>query len=91
MKRYAVIVHAALKDSGINFVAYLPDDQIHDAQKLIAEDKDFTTVGHSRSPVAPPVTNWSHPEDDAFRSNRIDLINGMALTGGYVVVNMAKP
>lgn len=45
MKRYAVIVHEALKESGINFVAYLPDDQIHDAQKLITEDKDFTTVG----------------------------------------------
>ena len=69
MKRYAVIVHEALKESGINFVAYLPDDQIHDAQKLITEDKDFTTVGHPRSPVAPPVTNLSHPEDDAFRSN----------------------
>lgn len=45
MKQYAVIVHEALKESGINFVAYLPDDQIHDAQKLITEDKDFTTVG----------------------------------------------
>jgi sulfopyruvate decarboxylase TPP-binding subunit len=31
MKQYAVIVHEALKESGINFVAYLPDDQIHDA------------------------------------------------------------
>jgi len=41
---YAVIIHEALKDSGINFVAYLPDDQIHDAQKLIAEDASFTTV-----------------------------------------------
>jgi hypothetical protein len=29
-KEYAVIVHEALKASGINFVAYLPDDQIHD-------------------------------------------------------------
>jgi sulfopyruvate decarboxylase TPP-binding subunit len=45
MKRYAVIVHEALKESAINFVAYLPDDQIHDGQKLITEDKDFTTVG----------------------------------------------
>jgi sulfopyruvate decarboxylase TPP-binding subunit len=45
MKRYAVIVHEALKESGINFVAYLLDDQIHDAQKLITEDKVFTTVG----------------------------------------------
>jgi hypothetical protein len=27
MKQYAVIVHEALKESGINFVAYLPDDQ----------------------------------------------------------------
>jgi sulfopyruvate decarboxylase subunit alpha len=41
---YASIVHSALKDSGINFVAYLPDDQIHDAQKLITEDPSFTTV-----------------------------------------------
>jgi Protein of unknown function (DUF2975) len=38
-------VHEALKKSGINFVAYFPDDQIHDAQKLTTEDKDFTTVG----------------------------------------------
>ena len=44
-QEYAVIVHEALKESGIDFVAYLPDDQIHDAQKLITEDKDFTTVG----------------------------------------------
>jgi len=41
---YASIVHSALKDSGINFVAYLPDDQIHDAQKMIVEDSSFTTV-----------------------------------------------
>ena len=48
MKQYAVIVHEALKESGINFVAYLPDDQIHDAQKPITEDKDFATVGNQR-------------------------------------------
>lgn len=42
--QHAVIIHEALKDSGINFVAYLPDDQIHDAQKLIAEDPKITTV-----------------------------------------------
>lgn len=41
---HAVLIHEALKDSGINFVAYLPDDQIHDAQKLIAEDPKITTV-----------------------------------------------
>ena len=41
---HALIVHEALKDSGINFVAYLPDDQIHDAQKLISLDPSFTTV-----------------------------------------------
>jgi hypothetical protein len=29
---HAEILHQALKESGINFVAYLPDDQIHDAQ-----------------------------------------------------------
>ena len=39
------IVHDALKESGINFVAYLPDDQIHDAQKLLTEDPSFITVG----------------------------------------------
>ena len=44
-QEYAAIVHEALKESGINFVAYLPDDQIHDAQKLITEDKAITTVG----------------------------------------------
>ena len=42
---YAQIVHDALKESGINFVAYLPDDQIHDAQKLITEDPNIITVG----------------------------------------------
>ena len=41
---YAEIVHDALKESGINFVAYLPDDQIHDAQKLLTEDPSFITV-----------------------------------------------
>src|SRR6266496_5819642 len=41
------IVHQALNESGINFVAYLPDDQIHDAQKLITEDPSFITVGAS--------------------------------------------
>ena len=44
-QEYAAIVHGALKESGINFVAYLPDDQIHDAQKLITEDTAITTVG----------------------------------------------
>ena len=39
------IVHQALKESGINFVAYLPDDQIHDAQKLIINNPSFITVG----------------------------------------------
>jgi hypothetical protein len=29
MKQYAVIVHEALKESGINFVAYLPDHFLH--------------------------------------------------------------
>ena len=42
---YARIVYDALKESGINFVAYLPDDQIHDAQKLITEDPNIITVG----------------------------------------------
>lgn len=42
MKRYAVIVHEALKESGsISSHTH----QIHEAQKLITEDKDFTTVG----------------------------------------------
>jgi len=40
----AKIIHSALRESGINFVAYLPDDQIHDAQKMISEDPAFTTV-----------------------------------------------
>src|SRR5262249_60547712 len=44
-QEYAAIVHGALKEAGINFVAYLPDDQIHDAQKVITEDPSFTTVG----------------------------------------------
>ena len=38
-QEYAALVHEALKESGISFVAYLPDDQIHDAQKLITEDR----------------------------------------------------
>ena len=42
---HAKIVHEALNESGINFVAYLPDDQIHDAQKLITEDAGIITVG----------------------------------------------
>ncbi len=40
----ASIVYESLKEAGINFVAYLPDDQIHDAQKLIVEDANFITV-----------------------------------------------
>jgi sulfopyruvate decarboxylase subunit alpha len=43
-QEYAVIVHEALKESGIDFVAYLPDDQIHDAQKLISIDSDIKSV-----------------------------------------------
>ncbi|MBI4527444.1 MAG: sulfopyruvate decarboxylase subunit alpha [Deltaproteobacteria bacterium] len=42
--QYATIVYNALKEAGINFVAYLPDDQIHDTQKMIVEDSDFITV-----------------------------------------------
>ena len=64
MKQYAVIVHEALKESGINFVAYLPDDQIHDAQKLITEDKDFTTVGVTNEVKRwqrAPVLGWAVP------------------------------
>ena len=64
MKQYAVIVHEALKESGINIVAYLPDDQIHDAQKLITEDKDFTTVGVTNEGEAwqrAPVLGWAVP------------------------------
>lgn len=40
---YAAVVYESLKEAGINFVAYLPDDQIHDAQKLVVEDPDFIT------------------------------------------------
>ena len=40
----AQIVYEALKASGINFVAYLPDDQIHDAQKLISLDSSIKAV-----------------------------------------------
>jgi sulfopyruvate decarboxylase subunit alpha len=43
-QEYATIIHEALKESGIGFVAYLPDDQVHDAQKLIREDPSFITV-----------------------------------------------
>ncbi len=41
---YASIVYESLKEAGIDFVAYLPDDQIHDTQKLIVEDANFITV-----------------------------------------------
>jgi sulfopyruvate decarboxylase subunit alpha len=41
---HASIVHQALSEGGINFVAYLPDDQIHDVQKMIAEDPNFISV-----------------------------------------------
>lgn len=40
----AQIVYQALKASGIDFVAYLPDDQIHDAQKLISQDTGMRSV-----------------------------------------------
>jgi sulfopyruvate decarboxylase subunit alpha len=43
-QEHAKIIHGALRESGINFVAYLPDDQIHEAQKMISEDPAFTTV-----------------------------------------------
>jgi sulfopyruvate decarboxylase subunit alpha len=43
-QEYAAIVFEALKEAGINFVAYLPDDQIHDTQKMIVEDPSFITV-----------------------------------------------
>lgn len=41
---YAQIVYESLKEAGINFAAYLPDDQIHDAQKLLLEDPSLITV-----------------------------------------------
>lgn len=41
---YASIIYQSLKEAGINFVAYLPDDQIHDAQKMVVEDPGFITV-----------------------------------------------
>ena len=44
---HAQIVYDALKTSGINFVAYLPDDQIHHAQKLISVDSDIKSVAVS--------------------------------------------
>jgi sulfopyruvate decarboxylase subunit alpha len=43
-QEYAAIVFEALKEAGINFVTYLPDDQIHDTQKMIVEDPSFITV-----------------------------------------------
>jgi sulfopyruvate decarboxylase subunit alpha len=42
---YASIVLESLKESGITFVALLPDDQIHDVQKMIKEDPSFISVG----------------------------------------------
>ena len=84
MKQYAVIVHEALKESGINFVAYLPDDQIHDAQKLITEDKDFTTVGvtNEGEAVAACAGAWLGGAKPAlliadFRVSRGDLAAGI--------------
>ena len=41
---YASIVLESLKEAGINFVAYLPDDQIHDVQKMVQEDAHFVSV-----------------------------------------------
>ena len=43
-QEYASIVYGAMKEAGINFVAYLPDDQIHDAQKMLVEDDSLITV-----------------------------------------------
>jgi sulfopyruvate decarboxylase subunit alpha len=43
-QEYAAIVFEALKEAGINFVVYLPEDQIHDTQKMIVEDPSFITV-----------------------------------------------
>src|SRR5687767_6658636 len=40
----AQLVHEAIKASGINFVAYLPDDQIHDAQELISRDSSIMSL-----------------------------------------------
>src|SRR6185369_1787553 len=55
---YAAIIHEALKTAGINFVAYLPDDQIHDAQKLVVEDPSFTTVAVSNADSGLLVATW---------------------------------
>src|SRR4030095_3536440 len=40
----ASIVMESLKESGVPFVAYLPDDQIHDVEKMIKEDPSFVSV-----------------------------------------------
>jgi sulfopyruvate decarboxylase TPP-binding subunit len=45
---YASVVMESLKESGITFVAYLPDDQVHDVQKMIKEDPSF------RHPISVP-------------------------------------
>ena len=42
---YASIVLESLRESGITFVAHLPDDQVHDVQKMIKEDPSFISVG----------------------------------------------
>ena len=44
---HAALIRDSLKEGGINFVAYLPDGQIHEVQKLILEDPSFVTVGVS--------------------------------------------
>src|SRR5215510_16559442 len=42
---YASVVLESLKEAGVTFVALLPDDQIHDVQKMIKEDPSFISVG----------------------------------------------
>lgn len=83
MERYAVIVHEALKESGINFVAYFPDDQIHDAQKLITEDKDFTTVGvtNEGEAVAACAGAWLGDAKPAFAYRRFRVSRGALAAG----------
>jgi hypothetical protein len=60
-QEYAAIVHGALKEAGINFVAYLPD-QIHDAQAIIEDPSHYRRSDQrGGSGFGTPAPGWAAP------------------------------
>jgi hypothetical protein len=63
---YKISGHRMISHGGITGTEYsrFPDDGL-----TVIILTNLGRRGIATPKVAPPVTNWSHPEDDAFRSN----------------------